>query len=50
MARNGYSITQTWGDLGNKTGIEQPIKQIDLWKDRAFLAKESAISFCALGT
>ena len=50
FATNDYSSTQTWGGLGNQTEIEQPIKQRDLWKDRVFLAKESAISLCALGT
>ena len=23
---NGYYITQTWGGLGNQTGIERPTK------------------------
>ena len=55
FSTNDYSFTQTWGGLGNQTGIKQPIikqpiKQRDLWKDRAFLAKESAISLCILGT
>ena len=49
MAANGYSITQDWGGLGSQTGIEQPIKHRDLWKERTFLANESAISFCVLG-
>ena len=46
LATNDYSITQTWDGLGNQTGIKQPIKQIDLWIERAFLARESSISFC----
>ena len=49
LEANGYSITQTRGGLGSQTGIEQPIKYRDLWKERAFLANESAISFCVLG-
>lgn len=49
LATNSYSITRIWGGLSNHTGIEQPTKQISLWKDRAYLVKESAIRFYALG-
>ena len=48
LETNDYSITQAWVGLDTHTGIEQPIKQRDLWKERAFLAIESVISFCAL--
>ena len=49
LAANGYSITQTWDGLGSQAGIEQSIKHKDLWKERAFLDSESALSFCVLG-
>ena len=45
----GHSITQTWGGLGNQTGIEQPTKWSSLRKDLAVLAKESEIWFYAHG-
>ena len=48
LTANNYSITQIWGGLGSQTGIEQPVKHKDLWKERAFIASESAISFCVL--
>ena len=46
----GHSITQTWGGLGNKTGIEQPIKSNSQWNDLAVLAKKSEIWLRARGT
>lgn len=46
----GHSITQTWGSLGNQTGIEQPIKCNSLWKDLAALVKKFKIWLCARGT
>ena len=43
--RRKISITQTWGSMGNQTGIEQPTKWSSLWKDLGVLAKESEIWF-----
>ena len=40
---NGHSITQTWGGMGNQTGIEQPMKSNSLWMDLEVLAKKSEI-------
>ena len=50
LTSKGHYITQVRGDLGNQTGIQQPIKSNSLWKDLAVLAKKSEIWLCALGT
>ena len=50
LTSNGHFITQTWGGLGNQTGIEQPMKSNSLWKVLAVLAKKSDIWLRARGT
>ena len=49
LTTKGYYINQTWGGMGNQTGIKQPTKWSFLWNDLAVLAKESEIRFCTRG-